>query len=40
MYPHIPARFYAYNYQDLFVRVSVTAAIAVIVYSMLFGITW
>ena len=40
MNAYIPTRFYTYNYQDLFVRASVVAAIAVIVYSTLFGITW
>ena len=40
MKTHIPAQFYIYDYTSLFVRVSVTLAISIIVYSTLFGITW
>jgi len=37
---YIPAHIYLYDYKSLFVRVSVTIAIGIIVYSTLFGITW
>ena len=40
MKTHIPAQFYFYDYKSLIVRVSVTIAISIIVYSTLFGITW
>lgn len=33
----IPARFYSYDFTRLFVSVALTLAIAVIVYSILFG---
>ena len=40
MKTHIPAQFYLYDYKSLIVRVSVTIAVSIIVYSTLFGITW
>ena len=40
MKTHIPAQFYFYDYKSLIVRVSVTIAVSIIVYSTLFGITW
>ena len=40
MNTHIPAQFYLYEYKSLFLRASVTIAIGIIVYSMLFGINW
>ena len=40
MKTYIPAQIYLYDYKSLFVRVSVTIAIGIIVYSTLFGITW
>jgi hypothetical protein len=39
MKTYIPAHIYFYDYKSLFVRVSVTIAVSVIVYSTLFGIT-
>ncbi len=40
MKTYVPAQIYLYDYKSLFLRVSVTIAIAIIVYSVLFGITW
>lgn len=37
---HIPSSIYLYDFSRLFVRVAVTLAIAVIVYSVLFGSIW
>lgn len=37
---YIPTQIYLYDFKQLFVRVSVTAAIAIIIYSMLFGSIW
>jgi len=37
---YIPAQLYMYDFRRLFVRVSVTAAIAIIIYSTLFGSIW
>jgi hypothetical protein len=37
---YIPANIYLYDNTSLFVRVSITIAVSVIVYSTLFGITW
>ena len=40
MKTYIPAQVYLYDYKSLFVRASVAIAIGIIVYSVLFGITW
>jgi len=40
MKTYVPAQVYLYDYKSLFVRVSVTIAIGIIVCSVLFGITW
>lgn len=37
---YIPSRIYLYDYRRLIINVAVTAAIAVIVYSVIFGIVW
>jgi hypothetical protein len=36
----IPPRLYLFDFGHLFVRIALTAAIAVIVYSVLFGSIW
>jgi hypothetical protein len=36
----IPSRIYLYDYRRLIANVAVTAAIAIIVYSVLFGSIW
>ena len=40
MKTYVPAQIYLYDYKSLFVRASVTIAVSIIVYSVLFGITW
>jgi hypothetical protein len=37
---YIPAQIYLYDFKHLFVRIAVTAAIAFVVYSVLFGNIW
>jgi hypothetical protein len=37
---YIPARIYLYDYSRLIINVAVTVALAVIVYSVIFGIVW
>jgi hypothetical protein len=37
---YIPSRIYLYDYRRLIINVAVTAAMAVIVYSVIFGIVW
>jgi hypothetical protein len=34
---YIPTQIYLYDFKHLFVRIALTAAIAIIVYSVLFG---
>jgi hypothetical protein len=40
MTTYIPAKIYLYDYKRVIIKVAVTAAIAVIVYSVIFGIVW
>lgn len=40
MKTQIPARFYVYDYGSFIIRASVVAAVCIIVYSTLFGVTW
>jgi hypothetical protein len=40
MISHITARLYSYDFWNFILRASVAAAIAIIIYSTIFGITW
>jgi len=37
---YVPDKVYLYDYGRLLINVAVTAAIATIIYSLLFGISW
>lgn len=40
MRSYIPNKIYLYDYRRLLINVAVTGAIAIIVYSVLFGSVW